>query len=362
LKENILQTVCPPAPVVAAPPLRIGIVGLGFGQYVLKLLSQKPANEFFSVAGVCDLRQQLADSLAQSLGVTAHASLDEMIEDDQVDVIGLFTQPSNRAQLLRKIIRAGKDVLTTKPFELNAREARSVLKEAQELGRVIHLNSPAPFPTGDLRLVEQWRDEYDLGRPVGGRGAVWASYHETADGAWQDDPESCPAGPLFRIGIYLMHDLNRILGAAESVQLMTSRIRTGRPTPDNAQLQIGYRNGAMGHVFASFCVDDGDQYQSSLTLQFERGTIYRNVGGFRDDVSSEKQSAEMILVGRRQNGREILEHTRVDELAGVYLWEVLARTIHEGRTIEDSYIEEIVNGVRLIDALRRAQDGGQADV
>jgi predicted dehydrogenase len=355
LKESVV------VPSVAVPqaPLRIGVVGLGFGQHILGLLGQKPANQFFAMAAVCDTRRALAEETAARLGLTPYDSLDALLEDGTIDVVGLFTQPIGRAQLLRRIIRAGKDVLTTKPFELDPVEARSVLEEARDRGRVIHLNSPAPLPTADLRLIAQWRAEHDLGRPVGGRAAVWASYREEADGTWQDDPASCPAAPLFRIGIYLMHDLGQILGPAESIQLMTSAIRTGRPTPDNAQINIAYRNGAMGHVAASFCVDDGDQYQNSLALQFERGTIYRNVGGLRSGAF-DSQAAEMVLVGRRRGVRQVIEQARVTEMVGAYLWVALAEQIRERRPLDDVYIERIVDGVRLIDAMRRAQPNGSA--
>ncbi len=360
LNDTVPQPILSPlSPLRAPAPLKIGIVGLGFGQYILNLLSHEPANRHFATAAVCDMRPDVARETAARLGVPAHASLDALLEDDEIDVVGLFTQPIGRAQLLRKIIRAGKDVLTTKPFELDPAEARSVLEEARDLGRVIHLNSPAPLPTRDLRLIGQWRDAYDLGRPIGGRAAVWASYQEAADGTWQDNPESCPAAPLFRIGIYLMHDLGGIFGPAESVQLMASSIRTGRPTPDNAQINIAYRNGALGHVFASFCVDDGDQYQNSMALQFERGTIYRNMGGLRGDAF-EPESAEMVLVARRKGGREVIEHAQVDEMAGAYLWAALAEQIRERRPLDDGYIDRIVDGVRLIDAMRRAQRTGSA--
>jgi len=352
------------ATTAAASRLGIGIVGLGFGKAILHQLAQKPASQHFAVAGVCDMRRAVAEEIGSQLGVPAHASLDALLEDDSVAVVGLFTQPGGRAKLLRKILRAGKDVLTTKPFELDVAEARSVLEEARDLGRVVHLNSPAPLPTADLRLIEQWRGEYDLGRPVSGRASVWASYREAADGTWHDDPETCPAAPLFRLGIYLLNDLALVLGPAESVQLMASRVRTGRPTADNAQLNIAYRNGALGHVSASFCVDDGDQYQNSLVLQFERGTIYRNTGPHRDAAltSLEGQTSEMSLVGRDARGnRQVLAEAKGD-LAGVYLWNALADDVRRRRVLDAAYLERIVESVRLIDAFRRAQKTGAASL
>ena len=104
------------------------------------------------------------------------------------------------------------------------------------------------------------------------------NYHEQADGRWYDDPRQCPVAPIFRLGIYLINDLVRLFGDAETVQVLQSRIRTGRPTADNAQLGIRFRNGVLANIYASFCVGDGDYEPDSLVLKFENGTIYRNCG------------------------------------------------------------------------------------
>src|SRR5690606_1581322 len=95
--------------------------------------------------------------------------------------------------------------MTTKPFEVDPDAAADVLAEAQRLGRFVHLNSPTPVMPVDLQQVLDWRDRFDLGRPVGCRLETYASYHEQADGSWLDDPERCPAAPIFRLGIYLIN-------------------------------------------------------------------------------------------------------------------------------------------------------------
>ena len=47
-------------------------------------------------------------------------------------------------------------------------------------------------------------------------------------------------------------------------------------------------------------------------------------------------------------------------MAGAYLWAALAEQIRERRPLDDGYIDRIVDGVRLIDAMRRAQRTGSA--
>lgn len=340
--------------------LDIAIVGLRFGRYILDQLHLEPALGLFNLSAVSDFQETLLSEAVTKFGVPGYRSLEELLEKDSSPVIGLFTPPKGRAQLIRKVIRAGRDVLTTKPFELDPAEAQSVLEEARSLGRIVHLNSPAPKLSDDLQLIKDWRVQHKLGRAVGGSARVWAPYHEKADGSWLDDPEACPAAPLFRLGIYLFNDFNSVFGFAESIQLMTSFIRTGRPTPDNAQVNIKYRNGALGNVFASFCVEDGDHYQNSMVLNFENGTIYRNAGGLRS--TEDMEQTELVLVGQGKKRRDIVEHAQVKGVSGHYQWDVLADAVRTRSLATDNFISDIVEGLRLVAALRRAQVSGSAQV
>jgi len=350
------------SPSVLKPSrLDIALVGLRFGRHMLGEMHKEPACGLFKVIAACDLQESLVAEAVEKFGVIGYRSLDELLEKDSSPVISLFTPPKGRAQMVRKIIRAGRDVLTTKPFELDPSEAQSVLEEARSLGRIVHLNSPAPTLSQDLQLIKDWRVRHKLGRPVGGSARVWAPYFEKADGSWLDDPKACPAAPLFRLGIYLFNDLSRIFGPAESIQLMTSSIRTGRPTPDNAQVNIKYRNGALGQVFASFCVEDGDHYQNGLILNFENGTIYRNAGGLRS--TDDMEQTDLVLVGQgEKKRRDIVEHAQVNDPSGHYQWAALAEAMRTRSLASDDYIADIVEGIRLVDALQRAQESGSAQV
>src|ERR1700761_5662836 len=114
-------------------PLTLAIVGLSFGRHVLDLLVQSSAASLFKLVAVCDLQEKLTRDIAAQYNVRAFTSLDELLQDESIDVIGLYTQPAGRAKLIHKILHAGKDVMTTKPFELEVEPAESVLLEAQSL-------------------------------------------------------------------------------------------------------------------------------------------------------------------------------------------------------------------------------------
>lgn len=335
------------------PRISIAIVGLSFGGGIVEQLLQQPASSLFVLKGVCDLQRKVADAYASRFGVATYYSLEEVLRDPEIEAIGLFTRPHDRGELMRQILAAGKHIITTKPFELDVSEAASTLELAQRTGRIIHLNSPGPELTPDMEQIERWRSEFDLGRLVSARGEVWASYFEKADGSWMDDPHHCPAGPMMRLGIYLINDIVRLGGPISTAHVQTSHIRTGRPTPDNAMLAFTCESGCLASVYASFCVEDGDRYSNGLTLNFERGSIYRNVGKERHPSGEGKAHLSLIIesMGRRQVAAERV----LDDCLGVYQWKAFHAAIRERQPMAADYVTCILEGVRLLEVLRVAE-------
>ena len=341
--------------------LRIAVVGLHFGRHIAESeIAKGPGAPFFELAAVCDLDRARADELAGKLGVPALYSLDALLARDDIPVIGLYSGPNGRAELIRKIIRAGKDVMTTKPFERDPDAALEVLREARALKRVVHLNSPAPLPPADLQLVRDWQAKYALGRPVAAQAATWASYREKPDGSWYDDPARCPCAPLFRIGIYPLNDLIGFLGEPEAVQVFHTRVFTGRPTADNVQMALRFRGGAVAGVFASFCVADGAYWRAGLTLHFENGTVYRNVG----PSGGEARAAQLAVVPGPQSQGRAAETASVphERCSGTYPWEYFAQAIRGARRLDEEITpEQIAAGIRVIRAMAKAAESGKTE-
>lgn len=341
-------------------PISFVIVGLNFGRHIVAELTREGGNPHVRLIGLCDLDRPKAEALAAECGgLPIYESLDAVLADPSVDAVGLYTGPNGRAALLSKIIRAGKDVMTTKPFETDPEAATAVLLEAQALGRVIHLNSPNPGISLDLAVIQNWREQFDLGAPVAARAEVWAHYREPADGGWYDDPAKCPVAPVFRLGIYLINDLVRLFGRAKKVSVMGTRLFTGRPTADNGQLAIEFENGALATIFASFCVRDGDHYRNGLTVNYERGTVYRNVGPERAGSGSE---LSVVLNDDAWQPRRIAERTTVQGSSGHYDWTGFAAAVRGEAGAPVYTVEHVVEPLRILEAMAKAERMGSMEL
>lgn len=330
--------------------LRVVVVGLGFGQWLIE-------NELFSdeglkhltLVGVCDLDQQRAEAAAERFGVKNFRNYADALADSAVDAIVLMTGPSGRGELVSEAVRAGKPVMTTKPFETSSEAALAALRLARDLGVPVFMNSPSPRPEADMALIEDWVERFQLGRAISYRAATWCSYRETADGSWYDDPQLAPAAPITRLGIYLIADVCRLLAPVASVSVAQSRVFTGRPTADNACVMLSHVDGTLGSISANFCVNDGEPYKLSLEINFERGTIARNVGpGIGDDTLLELST---ILDGKKH-----VERAQLPRSSG-YQWELFSLAC-QGKNVGDTVAPEVVaQVVSVMELIRGAQNG-----
>lgn len=328
--------------------IKAALIGLNFGRSVIEQeLFAGPGREFVELVGVGDLDGDKADAVAKEFGVRAYHSLGEALDDREVQAVILITGPAGRAKQIEQVLETGRPVMTTKPFETSSSEALRVLRRAQALGIPVFMNSPAPLPEKNLEQIQEWVTEYNLGRAVGYRGTVWCSYREKPDGSWYDNPSLCPAAPIFRLGIYLMNDLFRLLGPVQDVNVLQSRIFTQRPTADNAQLGILHTDGTIGSLYASFCVDDRQFYRNSLEINFERGTVYRNVG---PRTNGESGGIRLQLSANTVQGP--VEKTLYVQEKGGYPWEAFFSAVN-GKDLGETILpEQVAATIQVMELMR----------
>ncbi len=339
--------------------IKIGVVGLNFGYSVVKELLNGQANNYFELSAVCDLNSELLKKVAAMHSLSPKNSLDDLLADQSIGAVALMTPPCGRAGFLSKIISSGRSVMTTKPFELDPVAAEKVLRESIQLKKAIHLNSPSYNISAAIMKIREWIDCYKLGQPIGVRSDLWAHKPHKADGTWYDDPNKCPAAPIYRIGIYTINEIIDLFGEADTVSVLTSRLLTERPTPDNAQLAIKFKNGAIGNVFVSFCIDDGLDHRHAHTINYERGTIYWNVG----PSSSQNTEKEVELTLVRNSGarwKPLVEKAIIKNQHN-YDWESFYTACIDNKPANEQYIKRITAGIKILNAMAKAEQSAKIE-
>lgn len=337
------------------------MVGLGFGQHMIeKHIVSGPGSEYFELAAICDIDAVKLQAKSAEYGVKGYDSLDKLLADDDIQVIGLFTGPVGRAVQIRKIINAGKDVMTTKPFELDSKKAEIILQEIRDKGRIVYMNSPCATLSDDMKIIRDWQEKYNLGRPVAGHHECWYKSVEKVNGSWYDDPKLCPVAPIFRLGIYGINDLVQIFGEPESVQVMETRIFTGRPTPDLARMTIKFKDGSLVDLMDGW-VPQPARGASAMTLYFENGTVFRNPP---NDPHSFDESQVKLCVYSAEGQNKPVETTFIknSQLSSAYQWDVFHQAVTTRKRPENETPDKvIVDSVKVIEAMKKSSKSGKTE-
>jgi predicted dehydrogenase len=102
--------------------VRIGILGYGaIGHEHSAAIAQTPGLELVAVADPNPLRVDAARELAPL--VRGHASAEELLADDGVDLVIVSTPPDTHAAWALRFLEAGKSVVVEKPFCITVEEA-----------------------------------------------------------------------------------------------------------------------------------------------------------------------------------------------------------------------------------------------
>lgn len=247
---------------MAGQPLRVGVVGVGFGATVHVPAFQ---SEGWEVRAISSRREDRVRKAAADLGV-ADALTDwrDLVARPDIDAVAVSTPPAAHLEIVTAALNAGKHVLCEKPFALSAAEAASMAALARERGltaMVAHEFRHAPQRAQVRELLDQGAigtpqivsAELFLGRPAPATPppTSWAS--RAAEGG----------GFLGALGSHYIDGLRHWFGDVASV---TGTLLTLRPerteggavvmadTDDSFSITLAFRNGVVATMVASSAV------------------------------------------------------------------------------------------------------------
>ena len=127
----------PPKPRDFRP--RIGVIGAG-GIVAAHLDAYRTAG--WQVAAICNRTVTKADAKAQEFYPAARVTTDyaDILADPAIDVVDITPHPADRLPIIEAALRAGKHVLSQKPFVLDLAEGARLVALARECGVKLAVN------------------------------------------------------------------------------------------------------------------------------------------------------------------------------------------------------------------------------
>lgn len=155
--------------------LRMGVLGLGEGRSIISAVTQ---SEYWEIGNICDLNEELCKEQAEAFQIDKYTlNYEDMLKDANIDVIGIYTPDQLHAKHIMMAMKAGKDVICTKPLMINLDEANELLKVQKETGRTVFVGQSSRYfePTRRQRL------DYDAGKHG---DLVTLETHYISDSRW----------------------------------------------------------------------------------------------------------------------------------------------------------------------------------
>lgn len=222
-----------------------GIIGCGvIGPTHAKAISGLPDARLVAVA---DVIAEQAQQLADRYGATPYASVQEMLDREQLDVVNICTPSGLHGDLACQAMRSGRHVIVEKPMEISHEAIEQMLRVQQESGVKMAVISQHRFDPA-TRHVYELVHQRAFGRLVLGSAQIpwWRSQKYYDSGAWRGTWALDGGGVLMNQGIHSIDLLQWLMGPVRTVYAYTDTLAHRMETEDVAVAVLRFANGALG--------------------------------------------------------------------------------------------------------------------
>jgi predicted dehydrogenase len=235
-------------------PLRVAVIGLGFGRTFARMLEDHPECELHCVA---DLNESLRSETARELQVPkTAATLDEVLAMREVEAVALFTHAPRHAEHSIAALKAGKHVLCAVPAAIRLEECEQLIAAVKESG-LVYANAETSYWRPPTAQCRQWHREGRFGRIV----YMEAEYlHDRGHGTRTLSPKEFGGKDWREAGfppfLYITHSTGHVLGATGGRLVEVTAYPSPIPDDDNFRADT-YWQCPFGNAVGLFKTHDG---------------------------------------------------------------------------------------------------------
>jgi predicted dehydrogenase len=232
------------------------------GQWHAKRWKQLPVD----LVGYYDLSPEAMDNAVGQFGGSAFASLEALLSE--VDVLDVCTPtPDHKAPVLMAA-SAGRDIVCEKPLARHLHDAVEIVAACKAAGVRLFVAQVVRF----FRQFAQAKaviDSGEIGRPGLLRSARGGSA-PAAGRSWFAEFEKS-GGAVMDLGVHDIDFARWCLGDVERV-FARGLTFTGLRPDDHALVVLRFKNGAIGHIEASWAYPPGE-FRTAFEIVGDRGII-----------------------------------------------------------------------------------------
>ncbi len=255
--------------------IRFAIVGCGriSSRHVDAL---KDHHKSADLIAVCDNNPEVLLAETQRLDVPGFASIEELMEGSEADVIVLCTPSGLHPTHTLEVARHGRHIITEKPMATRLADGKRMVASCDAEGvQLFVVKQNRLNPT--LQLLKRAIKKRRFGRIyMVNVNVFWTrpqQYYDSSQwrGTWEFD-----GGALMNQASHYIDLLDWLIGPIESVHAYTSTLGRDIEVEDTGVANIKWRSGALGSINVTMLTYPKN-LEGSVTILGEKGTA--KVGG-----------------------------------------------------------------------------------
>ena len=248
----------------------ICIVGYGaVGETHAEVVSEM---EQVNLYAACDVLKERLDQCKEKYNTLSYLDFDEMLKDENIDSVHICTPHYLHFEMIKKALRAGKQVVCEKPVTRTRAEYEELLTtENADQVCVVMQNRLNPC----VSKMKEITDSGELGKIASLKAVVtWnrpSAYY--AQAAWRGMWATEGGGVLINQSIHTLDALIYILGKVNRVQAhMANYTHPEIEVEDMVSAHLSFENGANGIFYASNSY--GATVPAEIEIIFEKGKLH----------------------------------------------------------------------------------------
>ena len=247
-------------------PVRFGIIGCGSASI--------PVGEAMSfsalarLAAVHDVNESLAEDLSRRFQVHMYQTLDELLNDPQIDAVYIAVPHHLLASMTQKALEAGKHALTEKPLAITLADVDHLIALAAERGLTLGVFYEMRYASAHAP-ARRFVQDGAIGRIVGVRIqtlidkplSYWQSgYTGRTNNPWRGIKAQAGGGVVLMNTSHLLDALMYVTGLKiTEVSAEVANLISNVEVEDMAAAALRFDNGAIGSLIAGAHVYGADR-------------------------------------------------------------------------------------------------------
>lgn len=163
---------------MADQPVRVAIIGLGFGAEFIPIYQRHPHAEMYAI---CQRNEAKLNEVGDQFGIDKrYTDYDDVLADSSVDFVHINTPIPDHAPMTIAALKAGKHVMCTVPMATSIEDCRKIVELVEETG-LKYMMAETVVYAREFLFVKQLYEQGELGKLQ----FLQATHHQDMDG-WPD--------------------------------------------------------------------------------------------------------------------------------------------------------------------------------